>query len=221
MKTRNLLVLTITMALGTLCAQAQANNGSMTFTDNLGQSVTISRFGTVTSFKDNKGQVNPTENYFRIGPYGNNGPFPWIDSRKGEGTSTALKVEFPKQGTTIGKGQTLVAVATVTAGDLKLERRLTWAAGSKEISVDQTLSASKTTSVGTIDEGVGNPNKLRPPCPPPPGEPAKCPLRMSNSFKSSSNRFELTKQLTISPGNPIHLYFTIGPYASIPPISPG
>ena len=51
MKIRNLLVLAITIAVATLCAQAQERDGPMTFTDYVGQSITISSFGTVLSFK--------------------------------------------------------------------------------------------------------------------------------------------------------------------------
>jgi hypothetical protein len=217
MKIRNLLVLTIAMALSSLCAQAQANDGSMTFTDHLGQSITISSFGTVLSFKDSKGLENATDNYFRIGPYGNNGPFPWIDSRKAAGTSASLKAKFPRPGATLAKGQMLDVTATVHQGSLTVTRRLTWPAGSSVVKTDVTISASSAVVVGTLEETVGGLRDI--PCPDPPGE-AKCPGDWPPGLKATSGKIELAKQLLISPGKPIHIFF-ITELTAIPPISRG
>jgi len=217
MKIRNLLVLTIAMALSSLCAQAQANDGSMTFTDHLGQSITISSFGTVLSFKDSKGLENATDNYFRIGPYGNNGPFPWIDSRKAVGTSASVKAKFPRPGATLAKGQMLDVTATVQQGVLRVTRRLTWPAGSSVVSIDETISASSAVVVGTLEETGGGLRET--PCPDPPGE-AKCPGFWPPELKVTSGKIELSKQLPISPGKPIHFLFTTD-LTKIPPVSPG
>jgi hypothetical protein len=228
MKIRNLLLLAITIAIATLSAQAQERDGSMTFTDHLGQSITISSFGTVLSFKDSKGRENETENYFRIGPYGNIGP--WIDSRKADGTSTSLKAKFPQPGATLEKGQAMDVTATVRQGGLIVTRRLTWPAGSGEVNIDETIFASSAIVVGTLEEGILGNLKFGPTCPAPP----QCPPDTASAFALKSQQLpispgkpsgilfttELTRQLPISPGKPIRVQFTTE-LAKIPPISPG
>lgn len=229
MKMRNALVLAITIAVTTACAQAQEADGSVTFMDNFGQSITISRFGTVLRFKDSKGQENATENYFRIGPYGNTGPFPWIDSRKAGEASAVLRIAFPKSGATLEKGQVMEVTATVSQGGLTVTRRLTWPAGSSAVNIDETISAPGASIVGTLEEGIVGNLKLHPPCPGPQGE-GNCPPETPTAFRIMSKQLpdfpgrpprvlvttELTGQLPISRGKPVHIYFTIGPYGNIP-----
>jgi hypothetical protein len=172
MKIRNLLVLTIAFGLGALSAQSQEPNGSMTFKDNLGQSITISHFGTVLSFRNSEAKEIVTNHDYRVCPCGKKDRC--IDSTAPvDGTTAGLKAEFPKQGATLKKGQTLIITATVHLDAMTLRRRLAWMAGSSVVEIIETISASLTAICG-LDENAKVP--LGKMCPGPPGRTAlKCP----------------------------------------------
>lgn len=172
MKIRNLLVLTIAFGLGALSVQSQEPNGSMTFRDHLGQSISISRFGTVLSFLNSDGKEIVIGHDYRVCPCGQKDRC--MDSKTPvDGTSAALEAEFPKQRVTIEKGQTLIIVATVRLDDMTLRRRMAWMAGSSVVEIIETVSASLTAICG-LDESAKVP--LGKMCPGPPGRTAlKCP----------------------------------------------
>lgn len=215
MKIRNLLVLAIIGATAALFVPAQESDGSMTFTDQFGQSITISRFGTVLSFKDRKGRVSQPGNNFRICASGDDSQC--INSGKADGSSASLKGKFPEPGEVLAKGQMVDVTATVQRGVLTVTRRVTWWPGTTVVKLDETLSASSATVVDVIEESAG-PNGLRPPCPPPAEPNYKCPPELRDAFASTSGKFELAKQLPISPEKPIRLVFTAD-LATIPPTS--
>lgn len=225
MKLRNLLVLTITLALAALCAQAQESEGARTFTDHLGQSITISRFGTVLSFKDSKGLQNATDHAFRICPAcGDN---KCIDSRRAltDGTSVELKVKFPEHGDTIRKNKTIIATATVRQGALTLTRQVTWRAGARVVIIDETISVSNVIAAstwgaigdgGSVDGTISVPSFVgigsnresggsliifNKPCPIPPGTKDRfCPPEMADYFLVSAGTIVSTKPLMIRSG---------------------
>lgn len=180
MKIRNLLVLAITMALATLCAQAQERDGSLTYTDHAKQSITISRFGTVLSFKDGTGNEIVPQHTYRVCPCGDRSRC--VDSAAPTvGTKATLNVGFPKRGTQLRKGQTLIIKATVSLEGLTLRRRLAWVAGSSVVEIVETNLGRKA-AICAFDESTivltgmmcpRPPEGLReaPPsfkCPPPP-----------------------------------------------------
>lgn len=175
MKIRNLLVLAITIVLGTVCAQAQGRDGSMTFTDHLKQGITISRFGTVLSFTNSNGrQIVPSHTY-RVCPCGDKSRC--VDSNAPtDGTKATLKAEFPKRGTMLRKGQTLIITATVSREAMTLRRRLAWMAGSSVVEIVEINSGLKTAICG-FDESALVPCGVM--CPRPPEAPSsyECPPR--------------------------------------------
>ncbi|MGH9971706.1 MAG: hypothetical protein ACREBG_28465 [Pyrinomonadaceae bacterium] len=199
MKIRNLLVMGITIALGTLCAAAQDLDGSMTFTDNLNQSITISRYGAVLSFKNSKGLENATNDAFRICTTDSK----CIESAIAptEGTSAELKIKLPEQGVTIEMGQRLVVTATVRGADLTVTRKLEWLAGSSVVNVDETIAVSSATTISSFIEGGEHFLSLDKPCPVPPG--GVCPFGTRSKWKVQPGKIELTKQLSINPRQPL------------------
>lgn len=173
MKLRGLVVLTITIILGTLSAHAHGDDGAQTFTDQFNQSITISRFGTVLSFKTSNGKETMPGNVYRICPCGEQGPC--IESAKlpSEKTSSTLEVTSPKKETTLRKGETLVVTATFTLGDLTVKRTLTWEAGSNSVTIDEIISSSKPLCSCTLEdkpsEGLPVVAYTMKMCPGPPG----------------------------------------------------
>src|SRR5215213_8630544 len=104
MKFRNLVVLTIITILITLSAYAQGGDGSRRFTDQLNQSLTISRFGTVLSFKNSKGKETAPTNVYRVCPCGEQAACVESATLPSEKTSSTLEMTFPRKGTTLRKG---------------------------------------------------------------------------------------------------------------------
>ena len=152
MKLRGLVVLTITIILGTLFAHAQGDEGARTFTDQFNQSVTISRFGTVLSFKNSNGKETAPTNIYRICPCGQQTGCVESATLPSEKIKSTLDVEFPKKGTTLSKGETLVATATFSLADLTVMRRISWEAGSNEVTFDEISSSSKALCSSTFED---------------------------------------------------------------------
>lgn len=152
MKLRGLVVLTITVILGTLFAHAQGDEGARTFTDQFNQSVTISRFGTVLRFKNSNGKERAPTNIYRICPCGQQSGCVESATLPSEKISSTLEVEFPKKGTTLSKGETLVATATFSQADLTVMRRVTWDAGATEVTIDEIISSSKALCSCTLED---------------------------------------------------------------------
>lgn len=192
MKIRNLLVLAITIALGTLCAQAQERDGSMSFTDHLKQGITISRFGTVLSFKNSRGREIEANNTYKVCLCGSNSCIESVNVPP-EGTSAVLKVEFPKQGAAIENGQTLIVTATVRGSDLTVTRQLAWVAGSSVVNIDETISASSAVAVCSFTE-IGRRQLVYNHCPGPPG---KCPPKIRAAPRVTSGKFELIRRFPL------------------------
>ena len=142
MRIRNLLVLTITIVIGTLSVSGQDRNGATTFTDQSNRSITISRFGTVLNFKNGDGKEAAPANTYRVCPCGEN---TCIESATIPDAKADAKfdVEFPKKGTTLGKGETLVATSSFRHGDMTVSRRLSWEAGSNLVKIDEVISSPK------------------------------------------------------------------------------
>ena len=167
MKIRNLLVMAITLAFGTLCAAAQTGDGSKTFTDDTKQSITISRFGTVLSFADSNGKKSVPNDAYRVCLCGEKSPCTKSATAPSEKTKSELEGEFPKQGTPLKTGETLVLTATFHKEELTVERRLTWVAGYSLVRIDETISSSKALCVLTLaKKGLSMQYKM---CPRPPG----------------------------------------------------
>lgn len=161
---RNLFVLTFTLTLGTLSALGQK---PMTITDHLNQQITVNRFGAVVSFRNrSRLETIPTSTH-RVCPCGEQAAC--IESAKApsDETESTLRVEFPRRGTTLKNGQTLVVTATFRQGVLTVKRRLTWRAGSSVVRIDETLTSSKSLCVSTFEQKtVSLEMKM---CPRPPG----------------------------------------------------
>jgi hypothetical protein len=179
MKLRGLVVLTITIILGTLFAHAQGDKGARTFTDQFNQSVTISRFGTVLRFKNSNGKETVPANVYRVCPCGEQGACIESATLPSEKTSSTLEVTSPKKGTTLRKGDTLVVTATFTQAGLTVKRTLTWEAGSDSVITDEIISSSKPLCSCTLEDksGLDIPvvalaGKM---CPAPPGALWTCP----------------------------------------------
>ena len=179
MKLRGLVVLTITVILGTLFANAQGDEGARTFTDQFNQSVTISRFGTVLSFKTSNGKETVPANVYRVCPCGEQGACIESATLPSEKTSSTLEVTSPKKGTTLRKGDTLAVTATFTQAGLTVKRTLTWEAGSDSVITDEIISSSKPLCSCTLEDksGLDIPvvafaGKM---CPAPPGALWTCP----------------------------------------------
>lgn len=173
MKIRNLLILAITIALSTVCAPAQERDGARTYTDDSKQAITISRFGTVLNFRKSDGkEIVPDHNYLAC-PCGDKSHC--VGSKAPTNVTTAtLEVEFPKQGATLKKGETLIITAMVSGEAMTLKRRLAWMAGSSVVEIVETISESKT-AVCSFEESALVP--LGKMCPRPPGAAPslKCP----------------------------------------------
>ena len=152
MNLRNLAIMTITIALGTLSASAQQREGSVTFTDHSNQSVTISRFGTVLGFKNSYGKESMPDNIYRICLCGKKTPCIETATIPSEQTSSKLEVEFPRKGIKLKKGQTLVVTAMFRQAEITVERRLEWKAGSSSVKIDEIISASKPLCLCTFEE---------------------------------------------------------------------
>ena len=143
MKFRNLIVLSITIALGTLQPSAQQGDGSVTFTDHSNQSVTINRFDTVLKLKTSNGKEIVPANAYRVCSCGEKEPCiesVFIPSKE---TKSQFEVEFPQKGTTLKEGETLVVTATFRQGELTVKRRLSWKAGSSSVEVAEVVSGAK------------------------------------------------------------------------------
>jgi hypothetical protein len=155
MKLRSLVVLTISIVLGTLFAHAQKEEGARTFTDHLNQSITISRFGTVLSFKNSNGKETAATNVYRVCPCGEQSGCLESATVPAEKTSSTLEVSFPKKGATLRKGETLSATATFNEGDLRVKRRLNWEAGTGTLVIDEIISSSKPLCSSTLERKPG------------------------------------------------------------------
>jgi len=150
MKIVNLIVLSIAIMLGMLYGPTEDRDGSVTFTDHLSRSVTISRFGSVLSLKNKNGEEFVPPNVYRVCPCGEKEPC--IESATlSKDTIAKLEVEFPKKGTTLERGQTLVVTATFRQGDLTVSRRLTWKAGSGSVISEETITGPRTLCVCTFN----------------------------------------------------------------------
>ena len=142
MRIRNLIVLAMTMVLGALYVSGQGGESSVTFTDHSNRSITISRFGTVVSFKNGDGKEAAPANSYRVCPCDDKTNC--IESTNiPDKTDSKFDVEFPKKGTTLGKGETLVATSKFRQGDLTVVRRLSWEAGSNLVKIDDVISSPK------------------------------------------------------------------------------
>lgn len=173
MKIRNLVVVAITIALGTLCAQAQERDGSVTFTDEFKQRITISRFGTVLSFTNSDGKQIVPNHTFRVCPCGEKSRC--VESNAPtDGTTATLEVEFPQRGATLKKGQTLIVAATVRLEAMTLKRRLAWLAGSSVVEIVEAVPESST-AVCSFEERAKVPIGKMCPRPPVLGVHLKCP----------------------------------------------
>ena len=173
MKFRSLIVLTITLILATLSAHAQRPDGSRTFTDQVNHSITISRFGTVLSFKNSNGKEMVPTNFYRVCACGEQAACVESATLPSEKTKSTLEVSFPKNGTTIRKGETLVVTATFSQADLSVKRSLNWEAGSDSVIIDEIISSSKPFCSWTFEdkppEGIPVKALAMKMCPGPPG----------------------------------------------------
>lgn len=194
MKIRNLFFLTITIVLGSISAEAQEREGSLTFTDHLKQSITITRFGTVLTFKNSSGRQSAGNHAFRVCP--RDGQCTGSDNNSR--TKGELSVSFPTQGTALKKGETLVVTATVRGPNLTVTRKLMWVAGSRFVNVEERVSALRDTDITRLTESVAGVLRASP-CPPPPPEEAKCPERL----RISQGKMTLEKSVRITPAAPL------------------
>lgn len=142
MRIRNLVVLTMTIVLGTLSASGQ-DRSSMTFTDQSNRSITVSRFGTVLNFKNGDGKEAAPANNYRVCPCGEKAGCIESATIPDDKADSKFEVEFPKKGTTLDKGETLVVTSTFRYGDLTIARRLSWDAGSNLVKIDEVISSPK------------------------------------------------------------------------------
>lgn len=192
MKIRNLLVLTMTMALTTLCVSAQQSGGNVTsvsaqqgwgnvtITDSSNQSLTISRFGTVVRFKDKNDKLSELKHTYKICTCGKQ-PRCIEPNSATEQAQASLKAVFPKPGKKLKMGQSLKAVAIVKLGGVTVTRRLAWPAGSSVVYVVETVTADKAEVCSISESGLvmlGDSCPMPPPgdsvsfkCPPPPPPP--------------------------------------------------
>ena len=172
MNVRKLVILLIAIALGPLSARAQ-EGGSVTFTDHSNQSVTISRFGTVLKLKNSNGKEIVPNNIYRVCPCGEKGACIESAVIPGKETKSQFEVMFPKEGSTLKKGETLVVGVTFREGDLTVKRRLSWESGSGAVTLDELISAPKPLCITTF-EAKPEIAVLRleaKMCPRPPGDP--------------------------------------------------
>lgn len=168
MDIRKLIILLITIACGALSAAAQQD--SVTFTDHSRQSITISRFGTVLNFKNSNGKETVPGNVYRVCPCGEKAGCIESTSIPTDKTSSQLEVVFPKKGTTLKKGETLVVTATFRMEELTVKRSLKWTAGSSLLETDEVISGSKPLCSSTFeDKGLLRYEMKM--CPRPPGAP--------------------------------------------------
>ena len=177
-----LIILLITIALGGLSAAAQQGDGSVTFTDHSNQSITISRFGTVLNFKNSNGKETVPGNVYRVCPCGDKGSCTESTSMPSEKASSKLEVVFPKKGTALKKGQTLVVTATFRQADIEVKRSLNWEAGSSSVKIEDAVSGSKPLCLCTFDEPVLLTLEAKM-CPRPPGSPGywTCPPSLEST----------------------------------------
>ena len=174
MKILNLVILSITIALGVMYGPAQDREGSVTFTDRSNRTITISRFGTVLSFKNSNGKEIAPANIYRICPCGDKGPCIESATTPSKDTISKFEVESPKKGTTLEDGETLVVTATFRQGDLTVMRRLTWVAGSSSVKTEESISASKPLCPCTFEDKKVLALEMKM-CPGPPGFYFICP----------------------------------------------
>ena len=164
-----LVILLITIALGALSASAQQGDGSVTFTDNSNQSITISRFGTVLNFKNSYGKETAPGKVYRVCPCSKKEPCIESDVIPSKETKSQFEVTFPKEGTTLKKGETLVVTATYHQAELTVRRRVNWEAGSSSVAVDEVIYASKPLCVCTFELEKASLKLTAKNCPRPPG----------------------------------------------------
>lgn len=190
-----LVILLITIALGALSVPAQQGDGPLTFTDQSNQSITISRFGTVLKFKNSNGKESVPSNVYRVCPCGEKGECMESATLASEKTTSQLEVEFPKKGTTLKKGETLVITATYRQAEITVKRRLNWEAGSSSVKIDDAISGSKPLCLCTFEEPVLLALEMKM-CPRPPGSPGywTCPP----SYTSEINPDVLKMMLVLS-----------------------
>ena len=143
MRIRDLIILAMTIVLGALSVSGQNRDSSVTFTDHSNRSITISRFGTVLSFKNGDGKQAAPTNTYRVCPCGENAGCIESATIPDGKTDSKFDVEFPKKGTTLDKGETLVVKSTFSQGDLTVTRRLSWEAGSNLVKIDEVISSAK------------------------------------------------------------------------------
>ncbi|MGH9873458.1 MAG: hypothetical protein ACRD9S_13480 [Pyrinomonadaceae bacterium] len=216
MKIRNLLVMTLTLALGTLSAAAQQPDGSKTFADHEGQSITISSVGTVLSFTNAKGVKTDTNHIFRICPCGHDCIV--SDNPGTLGNQVELTVDFPKAGTILKEGETL-SVTAIVATDLSLTRKLAWEAGSDTVTVDEIIATPKAATICGLREDVSA-GAIQGMCPPPPGASYKCPpqtlgfvvetpVRVRARRRSPVATIRLSRRAAIMGDQPLHLLYRL------------
>ena len=168
MKIRTLVVLLITTSLATLSGPAQERDGSVTFTDSSNQAITISRYGAVLSFRNSKGQEIVPGNAYRVCLCGEKGPCIESTTALTDETISKFEVVFPRQGTTLKNGQTLIVRATSGQKDLMVERKLTWLAGSGTAEANDAISSSKSLCFCTFEEKTLKVLEMKKMCPRPP-----------------------------------------------------
>lgn len=197
---RNLLMLTIIMALATVCVSAQTLGDKVTFSDYRNQSITVDQFGTVVKFINRDGkELLPTHTY-RICPC--NKVRPCFESKATNEARATLLVVYPVKGKELKEGQSLQMQATIAFGDTTVMRRLVWKAGSSRVDT-QTLTFSRT-KICCIEEestpllffehhgcSMPPPDGFSLSCPPPPDFFSKAPSTLSQHSSTFTLDFSL------------------------------
>ena len=205
---KNLLMLTIIMALATVCVSAQNADKTVTFSDHMNQSLTVDQFLTVVKFTHReKGELKPQQHSYRICPCDKERPC--IDSQdRTNGVTGILTVESPVKespvkDTKLKQGQTLEIESKITTAYGTVMRRLVWKAGSSTVQI-QTLTFSRTKiccmeelSMPRIFAPEHHGCSMPPPdgfslsCPPPPNYFSKAPSSLSQHSSTSTLEFSL------------------------------
>lgn len=195
MKIRNLFLLTTITLLVSISAAGQERDGSVTFTDHLKQTITISRFGTVRTFTNGKGRRVVANHTFRVCPrYGK-----CTGSDKNSSGKSELSVTFPKERTSLKEGEALIVTANVTGPKLRVIRKMTFVAGSTSVDIEETVSSTQDTDIASLLESANGVLWTKP-CPPPPPQ-ATCPH--GDSIKIKRGKLKMTKPFHITTAAPM------------------